>query len=614
MGQEALNLHSMAPAPDGTVRSSRGSVWGPLRVADRLRQAILPDPDAPVSLPAARARAKPRSAIARAIALVPRLVLGSICLLIVIAAGLFAFRQAYHDRIYPSVMVAGVDVGGLTPADAAARIELRAAEIEQGTITISQGGLTWTPTLLELGATVDVPGSTSEALALGREGDAASRLAFTGAILDSRQQAPLQLRLDPVTLGAWFDRADREIGQLAVNATIVMDGAEARIDPERAGRAIDRDAATRLVLDAVSSLRPVEIELPMRDDLPEITQAHLRPVQAAVEGMVSETVRASFEDRTWQLDGSIVVPHVLVDVAMEGDTQVVTYSIDIEGLAGTLRTRFGLELARDPVDAVLGWDNGVVMVEPSRDGVTIKAVPFAEAVAASFLGDHEPVEIPVLLTKPRVDGDNYDDLGIDELLGQGDSNFSYGVPGRDENVRLASAYLNHTLVPPGGEFSYNDAIGEVTADRGFQEALVVQGEGIGRDVGGGVCQVSTTVFRAALYAGMPITEWYQHTFRLPNYEYDGWPPGFDASILQFGDDPAEWPDFRFENYTDRWLLVQSYIEYPRVYVNIFGTSDGRTVDIDAWDISDMAFGFTRKIYDPNGSLIAERAFVSYFQG
>ncbi|MBA3379085.1 MAG: VanW family protein, partial [Chloroflexia bacterium] len=115
-------------------------------------------------------------------------------------------------------------------------------------------------------------------------------------------------------------------------------------------------------------------------------------------------------------------------------------------------------------------------------------------------------------------GEHLDELGIDSLLGQGDSNFWGGVEGRDANVELAAEFMDGTLVPPGGIFSFNDAIGEITYERKFQEALVVQGEGVDRNVGGGVCQVSTTIFRTAPNAGMPITEWYPHPYRLPNYE------------------------------------------------------------------------------------------------
>ncbi len=329
--------------------------------------------------------------------------------------------------------------------------------------------------------------------------------------------------------------------------------------------------------------------------------------------MIAEPVEVTYGDDAWSLDGAILGPYLVIDTALEAGKPTAGLDIDTEGLAVALRAEVGDEINRPPVDAVIGWDDGLVMLEPSSAGVTIKGATFAEAVADSFLESHQPVEIPVILTHPEIDGENLDALGITTLLGSGSSNYDGGVEGRDANVELATELMNGTLVPPGGIFSFNDAIGEITYERGFQEALVVQGEGVGRDVGGGVCQVSTTIFRAALNAGMPITEWYPHTYRLPDYERDGWGPGFDASILQWGPDPAEWPDFEFENYTDGWLLVESSIAYPYVNVNIYGTGDGRSVIIDAWEIGNNAFGFSRAIHDAQGNVIAERTFESYFK-
>jgi vancomycin resistance protein YoaR len=361
-------------------------------------------------------------------------------------------------------------------------------------------------------------------------------------------------------------------------------------------------------------LAPVTVALPTEVAAPAITAADLAGVQATVQEAMSRPIRVTFDDKTWRIDGPQLVPYLTIENVVRDGKPVVDLAFDTTRLAEALRAQFAEAVNRQPVNAQVTWDNavGLVALEPSVDGITVNGGAFAEAVASGFLGGDDSIDIPVVVIHPDIDSDNLDALGITDLLGSGDSNFAYGVAGRDENVRLAAQYLNGTLVAPGEDFSFNGAIGEITAERGFQEALVVQGESVGRDVGGGVCQISTTVFRAALYAGMPITEWYQHSFRLPNYEYDGWPPGFDASILQAGPNPAEWADFRFENYTDSWLFVESYVSYPNVYVNIYGSGDGRTVDINAYELGEKAFGFSRVIYDASGNVIAERSFSSHF--
>jgi vancomycin resistance protein YoaR len=546
--------------------------------------------------------------------LLPTVIVVLVSVLLVAAIALLVFRAMYNERIYPAVVVGDVNVGGLTTSEAEALLIERAANLERGTIAFTYQGMTWTPTLVELGATVDVEASISAAERLGRGGDAASRLAFTGDILRADQVVPLQTQVDMAMLDAWFDRVDTRIGTPAINAQLVVQGSNVSISPDATGIVVDRKAATAQILSTLSMLEPMRAELPVTVDQPEITVNDLAQVKSDVQTAIANPVRIGFENQSWRIESGTLSSYLIVETVLEDGTPTAELSMDTERLARDLRTQFVPEVNREPVDATIGWSGEqgrIVALEPSETGITLKATAFAEAVAASYLGDHGTVKIPVVITRPDIDDEHLDALGITDLLGSGDSNFAYGVPGRDENVRLATEYMNGTLVPPGAEFSYNGAIGEITAERGFQEALVVQ-EGVGRDVGGGVCQVSTTVFRAALYAGMPITEWYQHTFRLPNYEYDGWAPGFDASILQTGANPENWADFRFENYTDSWLLVESYIAYPNVYVNIYGTGDGRTVDISTYKLGTNAFGFNRVIHDANGEVIAERSFASYF--
>jgi vancomycin resistance protein YoaR len=194
----------------------------------------------------------------------------------------------------------------------------------------------------------------------------------------------------------------------------------------------------------------------------------------------------------------------------------------------------------------------------------------------SFFGSGGTVEAPVTYVKPAIDSTNLDKLGITTLLGSGQSNYSGSSDGRATNVAVGASLLNGTLIPPQSEFSFNDSIGWIDEDKGFVEAQVIDGEKIGQDIGGGICQVSTTVFRAAYLAGLPVTEWWPHRFRIGFYEYDGWDPGLDASILQPTEDPATWADFKFENPSSSWMLVESWTDGVNVVVNIYGLILGTT--------------------------------------
>ena len=176
--------------------------------------------------------------------------------------------------------------------------------------------------------------------------------------------------------------------------------------------------------------------------------------------------------------------------------------------------------------------------------------------------------------------------------------------------------MNGELIAPGEEFSFNGAVGEITYEKGFVDGGAIENGIIGRAVGGGICQVSTTVFRAALLAGMPITAWDPHSLRLLGYERDGWTAGYDASILQSGSDPAHWSDFRFKNDTDGYMLVHAWTSYPHVIVEIYGNDDGREVTVGDAQFSKpdghFAAWFTRVITYADGRT-AERTFSSYYQ-
>lgn len=186
------------------------------------------------------------------------------------------------------------------------------------------------------------------------------------------------------------------------------------------------------------------------------------------------------------------------------------------------------------------------------------------------------LDIPLVIkpVEPKVSTDQANNLGIKELVGQGVSHFAGSIPNRIHNVQLAASRLNGILVAPDEEFSFNKSLGDVSKFTGYKEAYIIKE---GRTVlgdGGGVCQVSTTFFRALLDAGLPITERHPHSYRVGYYEQDS-PPGIDASVY----DPA-W-DLKFKNDTGHYLLVQSAVDLKTATLifQLYGTSDGRTVMI-----------------------------------
>ena len=416
---------------------------------NRLRTSLLPD-HGPVKY--AEDHPTPVSRTGRALRFLPALVIAVTALLLVAAIALFVFRAMYSERIYPAVVVGDVNVGGLTTNEAETRLTERANQLEQGTVAFSYNGRSWSPTLTELGARVELEDSIAEAEQLGRGGDASSRLEFTSEILRHDQVVPLRTQINMGVLNSWFDSVDADINNPAINAQLVIDGAEVSITPDATGIRVDRKSATTAILNSLSTLKPFDGALPTEVAHPAITVSDLEQVQANVQTAIAQPVRIGFENQAWRVDGSTLSAYLTVETVLENGAPRAKLSMDTERLATDLRTQFVPEVNRKPVDAQIAWndDQGrVVALEPSQTGITLKAGEFAETLVASYLGDHESVSIPVVVTRPTIDDENLAALKIENRIGSGDSNFAGGAEGRDTNIYVASKLMNGTLVPPG---------------------------------------------------------------------------------------------------------------------------------------------------------------------
>lgn len=234
-----------------------------------------------------------------------------------------------------------------------------------------------------------------------------------------------------------------------------------------------------------------------------------------------------------------------------------------------------------PVNAQFKFENGkVTTFQPSLEGRTVdwesldkRILSTGQSIVAAKPKTVK-VEIPIKILRPAVTTESVNNFGIKELIASGSSHFAHSIPSRIFNITLASSRLNGSLVPPGEIFSFDKILGDVSAFTGYQQAYIIKdGKTILGD-GGGVCQVSTTLFRGILSAGLPVVERNQHSYRVGYYEQDS-PPGFDATIYV----PSV--DLKFKNDTQHYILIQSAIDYneQKLEFSLYGTKDEREVFI-----------------------------------
>ena len=239
------------------------------------------------------------------------------------------------------------------------------------------------------------------------------------------------------------------------------------------------------------------------------------------------------------------------------------------------------ETEKEPVDALFKFENGRVSAfRPSEEGRFVDFEKLNEDINSKSekILQQKPKKIaftiPIKVLKPAITTESVNDFGIKELLAEGRSLFARSIPSRVFNITLSASRINGVLVPPGQVFSFNKALGDVSSFTGYQQAYVIkEGKTVLGD-GGGVCQVSTTFFRALLLAGLPIVERNQHSYRVGYYEQDS-PPGFDATIYV----PSV--DLKFKNDTGSHILIQTSVDpsTSSITFSLYGTKDGRQVNI-----------------------------------
>jgi len=215
---------------------------------------------------------------------------------------------------------------------------------------------------------------------------------------------------------------------------------------------------------------------------------------------------------------------------------------------------------------------------PAKDGVKVKEELLKEMIVGNLrtLETSEEkilnIDVPFEATSPEIKTGDVNDMGIKELIGRGSSRFRGSISSRIYNLTLAASRFNGILIEPGEVFSFNQVLGEVSAETGYKQAYIIKDGRTELDDGGGVCQVSTTFFRAVLDTGLPVIERRAHAYRVGYYEQDSL-VGFDATVYE----PTT--DFKFKNNTPGHLLIQTYsnTSTASLVFEIYGTSDNRTV-------------------------------------
>jgi vancomycin resistance protein YoaR len=505
--------------------------------------------------------------------------------LVTLAIGTLALGLAFagSPKTLPEgATISGVSVGGLSSKEAIALLEQRYEQMKTIPVVFSAGPRRWQIRPSDMVLEADWQAAVEAAR---RQGDGFApvrglrRLGtrFFGTEITPRARVTeglLAHELD--VIGARINRKERA-------AAVKLRGLQPEIVPGATGRTLDRDGAARVILRSLVSLDRVDNALPVRISQPDVRASELTDSLDDVRTAVSAPIRLAVGQTHWRLPRWKVAR--ILDLPSNGAT-----SLTIGGPGGdAFFRRFRMQVDRKPADAafvVLPSDR--VQVRPALPGLNLDVDAAKRAIlAAALTPDDRVARLLVEQAQPERSTREARAMGITGRVA-GYTTYYGGDPNRIHNVQLVARLIDKALIAPGKVFSFNETTGERTEDKGFLEAPVIINGELENGLGGGVCQVSTTVFNAAFEAGLPIESRTNHALYISHY-----PQGRDATV--------NYPDIdlKFRNDTGKWLLVRTFVGAYALTVKLYGTPQGRRVESDTGELKVTGPPGVKRVPDPS---------------
>ncbi len=505
-------------------------------------------------------------------------------ILIIIIAYSLIFQKIYGQSIYPNVYCQNLNIGGLKAEEAKVFLNIAIEKIERkglsfkaqtdlGEIstTISSSLIALTdPDLSRQMVSFNVREALTEALLIGRTGNVWQRFLKKFVILIKPQIVASRVYVNQDELREILEEKFGELEKPSQNAKIILENNELKLNSEINGFVLNYDRALEGLIENLKDFDGQEIFIDFSVDEARISAKDSSSAFIKAQKIFDQAPYIlKHEDREW-ISSPLQISKWFI--FQEGLKNQVNLFLDQEKLKLYLE-EIAQELDIAPIETRLklegdGLEKKVTEFQAGQSGMVLNVEASKNLVTRNILfGEEKEITLRVDEVNPTSLPDNLDNLGIQELVAEGSSNFRGSPQNRRHNIRVGAEILHGILIAPDQEFSLIQALGDIDKEAGFLPELVIKGDRTVPEYGGGLCQIGTTIFRLAIDAGLPITERSSHSYRVFYYE----PAGTDATIY------SPHPDLRFINDTGYHLLLQTDIKDDDLIFEFYGTSDGRQV-------------------------------------
>jgi vancomycin resistance protein YoaR len=486
------------------------------------------------------------------------LVLGAICAvlgLVVIAS--LVEHSMYADKVLPGVEVDTLAVGGQTELSASDDVARLATDLERTPLKAKAGDRTFTADPAIIGFTVDVDKTVEQASEAGRSGNPLAMVASTVTRRFRPEKVDLVVKYDDTRLQGLLDGWSTVLTTGLVEGGLRFDGTTVVPIAPKPGTGLVRDEAQARLLGALRATERTDIELPVGQVMPQVDQAAVDRAAAQARALLATDHQI--------VAGLSPVTLTSTKLAPTLGTRIVENELELIIDPAKLKTALGaafMQAEQPPVDATfaINSDNSVSVV-PSKDGTVIDM----NALAVDLLKNEKTIVAKVTKKHPVRDTAWAKKLGITKQVSSFTTEHPCCAP-RVDNIHRAADVLNNTVVEPGKLFSLNDVLGPRTAEKGYVKAPILVEDGFGEDYGGGISQLTTTLYNAVFFGGYEDVEHAPHRFYITRY-----PMGREATI--------NYPitDLKFRNDTTHGVLIRTNYSDEAITVTFYGDNDGRVV-------------------------------------
>jgi vancomycin resistance protein YoaR len=499
------------------------------------------------------------------------------------------YQLIYAGRIFPGVSVAGIDLSGTSPQDAALKLSQTLTYPINGKVLFRDGANAWVASPAQLGMLFDPSASAEAAYRLGRSGDIFGALDGQIRALEFGENIAPVIVFDQRVANQYLQTLAQKIDVPVLDASLQLQGTNVVTKTGQVGRTLNVGATLTYLGARLQTFTDGEVPLVIQETQPSLLDVSSEA--NAASAILSQPLQLVLPNAQagdpgpWVYQPQVVANMLGVARTQSGNQVGLQLLLNPDSVKQML-ANIATQADRQAANARFHFDPNtkqLTPITPSVVGRSIDVDASVQAINAAIAKGQHTIPLVMQETQPAVaDNVTAQQLGITQMVSDPrySTTYFYGSPPeRIQNIQTAAARFDGVLVAPGETFSMGQTLGDVSLNNGYAEALIIYGNQTITGVGGGVCQVSTTLFRTVLYAGFPVVERVPHAYRVSWYELS--PSGVEPSLAGM-DATVYFPlvDFKFKNDSKYWILMETSFTNSSLTWKFYSTSDGRSVTIN----------------------------------